>query len=135
MVRFELLSVCPETGARRGRLYTSHGTVETPAFMPVGTQGTVKGISAEELEGFGFELLLANTYHLHLRPGEETVRRLGGIHRFMGWRGGVLTDSGGYQAMSLAGMRTISDEGVTFRSHLDGSTLFLSPERAIEIQN
>jgi queuine tRNA-ribosyltransferase len=133
-VRFELLAVCPRTGARRGRLHTSHGTVETPAFMPVGTQATVKTVSSEELESLGYELVLSNTYHLELRPGSERIERLGGLHRFMGWRGGILTDSGGFQVMSLSQTRTLDDEGVHFRSHLDGASMFLSPERAIEIQ-
>ncbi len=102
--------------------------------MPVGTQGSVKTVSSEELEALGFELILANTYHLSLRPGSDLVERLGGLHGFMGWRGGILTDSGGYQVMSLSKMRTITDEGVRFKSHLDGSEMFLTPERSIEIQ-
>ncbi|MCB0826339.1 MAG: tRNA guanosine(34) transglycosylase Tgt [Armatimonadetes bacterium] len=133
-VRYELIKECPHTGARRGRLHTPHGTVETPAFMPVGTVGTVKGISAEDLEEMGYEQVLSNTYHLSLRPGSDRVERLGGLHKFMGWRGSILTDSGGYQVMSLSQNRKITDEGVTFRSHIDGSELFLSPERAIQIQ-
>ncbi|MCC7433402.1 MAG: tRNA guanosine(34) transglycosylase Tgt [Methanoregulaceae archaeon] len=133
-VRFELLHVCPRTGARRGRLHTPHGTVETPAFMPVGTQATVKTVGSEDLEALGFELILSNTYHLELRPGSERIERLGGLHHFMSWKGGILTDSGGYQVMSLSKMRKITDEGVAFRSHLDGSEMFLSPERAIQIQ-
>ncbi len=133
-VTYELLATCPHTGARRGRLHTPHGTVETPAFMPVGTQGTVKTVSSEELEQMGYELILANTYHLFLRPGSDLVERFGGLHDFMGWRGPILTDSGGYQVMSLSKMRTITDEGVDFKSHLDGSQIFLSPERSIEIQ-
>lgn len=133
-VRWELLKSCPHTGARRGRLHTPHGTVETPAFMPVGTQGTVKTVSSEDLEDIGFELILSNTYHLALRPTSERVERLGGLHRFMGWKRAILTDSGGYQVMSLSAIRKVSDEGVEFRSHLDGSPMFLSPERAIEIQ-
>ena len=102
--------------------------------MPVGTQGTVKTLGSEDLEALGFELILSNTYHLELRPGSERVERLGGLHHFMSWKGGILTDSGGYQVMSLSAMRKITDEGVSFRSHLDGSEMFLSPERAIEIQ-
>lgn len=133
-VGFELLSVCPQTGARRGRLHLPHGTVETPAFMPVGTQGTVKTLGSEDLESLGFELILANTYHLELRPGSELIERRNGLHDFMSWKGGILTDSGGYQVMSLSEMRKISDEGVSFKSHLDGSQMFLTPERAIEIQ-
>ena len=133
-VRFELVARCPHTGARRGRLHTPHGTVETPAFMPVGTLGSVKTVGSEDLEGMGYELLLANTYHLALRPGEELVRRQGGLHRFMSWKGGLLTDSGGYQVMSLSSIRQITDEGVSFRSHLDGSALHMTPERSIQIQ-
>lgn len=102
--------------------------------MPVGTQGTVKTLGSEDLEALGFELILSNTYHLELRPGSERVERLGGLHHFMSWKGGILTDSGGYQVMSLSAMRKITDEGVSFRSHLDGSEMFLSPERAIQIQ-
>lgn len=134
MISFELLSTCPHTGARRGRLHTPHGTVETPAFMPVGTQGTVKTVGSEDLERLGYQLVLSNTYHLSLRPGSGLVERLGGLHQFMSWKGAILTDSGGYQVMSLSKMRKIDDEGVRFRSHLDGSELFLTPERSIEIQ-
>jgi queuine tRNA-ribosyltransferase len=134
VIRFEVLSECPHSGARRGRLHTPHGTVETPAFMPVGTQGTVKTVGSEDLETLGYELILANTYHLALRPGSEAVERLGGLHRFMSWKGAILTDSGGYQVMSLADRRKVDDNGVVFKSHLDGSELFLTPERSIEIQ-
>lgn len=134
-VRFELLATCPHTGARRGRLHMPHATVETPCFMPVGTQATVKTVGNEDLESLGYGLILTNTYHLALRPGAELIQRLGGLHRFMGWRGAILTDSGGYQAMSLSKMNTIEPDGVRFRSHLDGSELFLTPERSIEIQN
>ena len=133
-VHFELLSTCPVTGARRGRLHTPHGTVETPAFMPVGTQGTVKTIGSEDIESLGFEQVLSNTYHLSLRPTSDLIERFGGLHKFMSWRGSILTDSGGYQVMSLSAMRKIDDSGVSFRSHLDGSEQFLSPERAIKIQ-
>ncbi|MFZ4507642.1 MAG: tRNA guanosine(34) transglycosylase Tgt [Fimbriimonas sp.] len=133
-VRYELLAVCPHTQARRGRLHTPHGTVELPAFMPVGTQGTVKTVGSEDLEAIGFELILSNTYHLSLRPTADVVERFGGLHDFMGWRGGILTDSGGYQVMSLSDMRDIDDDGVTFKSHLDGSKHRLTPERAIQIQ-
>lgn len=133
-VHYELLATCPHTGARRGRLHTSHGTVETPCFMPVGTVGTVKTLQAEDVEALGYTLILANTYHLALRPGEEVVKELGGLGKFMGWRGAILTDSGGYQVMSLSHQRQLSDEGVTFRSHLDGSEMRMSPERSIEIQ-
>jgi queuine tRNA-ribosyltransferase len=120
--------------ARTGVLSTAHGAIETPAFMPVATQGTVKGLTTAQVAAFGAEILLANTYHLSLRPGVETIERLGGLHRFMGWDGAILTDSGGYQIFSLASLRTVTDEGVTFRSHLDGSRLFLSPELVVENQ-
>ena len=134
MVRYEMIATCPHTRARRGRLHTAHGTVELPAFMPVGTQASVKTVASEDLERMGFELVLSNTYHLALRPGADLIERHGGLHGFMGWRGAILTDSGGYQAMSLSKMRTLTEDGVAFRSHLDGSEFFLSPERAIEIQ-
>lgn len=134
MLTYELLAECPHTGARRGRITTPRGTVETPCFMPVGTQGTVKTLGSEDLEAMGFELVLSNTYHLSLRPGSDLVERFGGLHDFMGWQGLILTDSGGYQVMSLSDHRSITDEGVTFKSHLDGSEMFLSPERSIQIQ-
>ncbi len=133
-VRYELLATCPHTGARRGRLHTPHGTVETPFFMPVGTVGSVKTVGSEDLEALGFQQILSNTYHLSLRPGADLVERFGGLHRFMSWDGAILTDSGGYQVMSLAHQRQLDDDGVTFRSHLDGSAHRLTPERAIEIQ-
>ena len=133
-VRYELLATCPATGARRGRLHTAHGTVETPCFMPVGTYGAVKTLGSEDLEGLGYELVLSNTYHLMQRPGSELIERLGGLHRFMSWKGALLTDFGGYQVMSLAKSRKIDDEGVRFQSHLDGDETFLTPELAIEIQ-
>jgi queuine tRNA-ribosyltransferase len=131
--RFEVVKADP-SGARLGRLTTPHGTIETPAFMPVGTAGTVKAMTQEALEELHVGLLLANTYHLYLRPGHELIRRIGGLHRFMSWPGGILTDSGGYQVFSLADLRKITDEGVRFRSHLDGSEHLLTPEKAIEIQ-
>ncbi len=115
-------------------LYTSHGIVETPAFMPVGTAGSVKGMTQEELEQLGVQILLANTYHLYLRPGHEIIRERGGLHRFMSWPHPILTDSGGFQVMSLKGLGRVTEDGVWFRSHLDGSSHFLSPERAVEIQ-
>jgi len=133
-VRYELIATCPHTGARRGRLHTAHGTVETPAFMPVGTQGTVKTVGSEDLEGLGFELVLSNTYHLWLRPGSDLIQRQGGLHKFMSWPSAILTDSGGFQVMSLSDRREITDEGVKFKSHLDGSEKFLSPEKSIQIQ-
>src|SRR5262245_35051042 len=123
------------TEARAGRLATAHGDVPTPAFMPVGTAGSVKTLTPDDVHGAGAQILLANTYHLSLRPGAETVRRLGGLHRFMGWNGAILTDSGGFQVMSLSPLRKVSDDGVEFRSHLDGSKHVLTPERAIEIQD
>jgi len=122
------------TGARRGRLTTPHGSVETPFFMPVGTQASVKALTQEALEELGAEIILANTYHLYLRPGHELVRKLGGLHQFMSWPRAILTDSGGYQVFSLATLRKLSDEGVRFRSHLDGSEHLLTPEKAAEIQ-
>ncbi|MDD5557971.1 MAG: tRNA guanosine(34) transglycosylase Tgt [bacterium] len=133
-MRFELTGADMETGARAGVLSTPHGEVETPAFMPVGTQGTVKTMSPEELREIGYRLILSNTYHLSLRPGVEIIRRAGGLHAFMHWDGALLTDSGGYQVFSLAALREISDDGVSFRSHVDGRPHFLSPEGAIGIQ-
>jgi queuine tRNA-ribosyltransferase len=121
-------------GARLGRLTTPHGAIETPAFMPVGTQATVKSLRQEDLEELGAGILLANTYHLFLRPGHQLVRKLGGLHKFMSWNRAILTDSGGYQVFSLSELRKISDEGVRFRSHLDGSEHYLTPEKATEIQ-
>jgi len=120
--------------ARRGRLITPHGPVETPVFMPVGTQATVKGVPQDVLEELGVEILLGNTYHLYLRPGIEQARQLGGLHRFMAWPRAILTDSGGFQVFSLSELRKVTEEGVTFRSHLDGSSHFLSPETATEAQ-
>jgi queuine tRNA-ribosyltransferase len=120
--------------ARAGRIITPHGEVETPVFMPVGTLGSVKGVSQDVLEELGVEILLSNTYHLFLRPGVETVRRMGGLHRFMSWERAILTDSGGFQVFSLNDLRKVSEDGVAFRSHLDGSAHFLSPEKAMEIQ-
>jgi queuine tRNA-ribosyltransferase len=121
-------------GARRGRLATPHGTIETPFFMPVGTQASVKALTQEALEELGAEIILANTYHLYLRPGHELVRKLGGLHQFMSWPRAILTDSGGYQVFSLSELRKITDEGVRFRSHLDGTEHLLTPEKAAEIQ-
>ena len=130
---FEVLAADP-TGARRGLLTTPHGVVQTPFFMPVGTQASVKGLTQQALEELGAEIILANTYHLYLRPGHELVRKLGGLHQFMSWPRAILTDSGGYQVFSLSELRKISDEGVRFRSHLDGSEHLLTPEKAAEIQ-
>ena len=133
-VRFERLHVDSGTNARRGRLHTPHGTVETPVFMPVGTQATVKAVGQDDLHTLGAEILLGNTYHLMLRPGEELVGALGGLHRFMAWERALLTDSGGFQVYSLAQNRKITEEGVSFQSHLDGSRWLLTPERSIQIQ-
>ncbi len=131
--RFELRAT--DGAARRGRLHTAHGTAETPAFMPVGTAGTVKAMLPEHVAGTGAEIVLGNTYHLMLRPGAARVKELGGLHRFMDWPGPILTDSGGFQVMSLGSLRTLSEEGVTFRSHIDGSEHALTPERSTEIQD
>jgi queuine tRNA-ribosyltransferase len=131
---FELLHQDASSHARRGRLHTAHGTVETPVFVPVGTLATVKAVGQDDLERLGAELLLGNTYHLMLRPGEELIHTLGGLHRFMAWPRALLTDSGGFQVFSLAQKRKISDEGVVFQSHLDGSSHLLTPERSIAIQ-
>ena len=133
-VTYELIKKCPVTGARAGRLHTPHGSFDTPMFMPVGTQGTVKTLAPEELSTMGAGVILGNTYHLFLRPGHEIVRKAGGLHRFMNWNGGILTDSGGFQVFSLGDLRKISEEGVAFRSHLDGSRQFLSPEKSMEVQ-
>jgi queuine tRNA-ribosyltransferase len=130
---FEL--VATDGAARRGRLTTAHGQVETPAFMPVATLGSVKGLGPDDLRASSTEIVLANTYHLFLRPGPEAVRQLGGLHRFMAWDGPILTDSGGFQVFSLSKLRRIAEDGVEFRSHVDGSLRFLSPELCIEIQH
>jgi len=129
---FELLA--EDGGARRGRLHTAHGTIETPAFMPVGTQATVKALSPQEVAELGAQVLLANTYHLALRPGAERIARLGGLHRFMGWDGAILTDSGGFHVFSLDHLVKVTDDGATFRSHLDGSEQRFTPESVMAIQ-
>jgi queuine tRNA-ribosyltransferase len=131
--RFEVLKTDP-TGARLGRLETPHGVIETPVFMPVGTAASVKGVAQETLEALDVRILLANTYHLYLRPGYERIERLGGLHRFMSWPRAILTDSGGFQVFSMAGLRQVCDEGVRFRSHLDGSSHVFTPEKAVEVQ-
>jgi queuine tRNA-ribosyltransferase len=131
-MRFELLQT--DGQARLGRLHTPHGTVETPTFMPVGTQATVKGLTPEQVRQTGADILLGNTYHLTLRPGDELIAELGGLHRFMAWDGPILTDSGGFQIYSLAASRRIDDRAAVFRSHIDGSLLELSPERSMAIQ-
>jgi queuine tRNA-ribosyltransferase len=133
-LEFQVIAKDPAGGARRGRLHTSHGTVETPAFMPVGTLGSVKSLAPDELKDLGARILLGNTYHLYLRPGAERIQRLGGLHRFMGWDRAILTDSGGFQVFSLAANRKITEEGVWFQSHLDGSPHLLTPENTMEIQ-
>jgi len=120
--------------ARLGRMQTAHGPVETPVFMPVGTAASVKGVPQDTLEDLGAQIILGNTYHLYLRPGHELVRKMGGLHRFMSWDRALLTDSGGFQVFSLTSLRKITEEGVTFRSHLDGSSHLFTPERSIEIQ-
>ena len=130
---FEVSRTDP-TGARRGRLTTPHGVIQSPFFLPVGTQASVKALTQEALEELGAEIILANTYHLYLRPGHELIRKLGGLHQFMSWPRAILTDSGGYQVFSLSELRRIADEGVRFRSHLDGSEHLLTPEKAAEIQ-
>ncbi len=131
---FEVLKTCAQTGARLGVLHTPHGDVHTPVYMPVGTAATVKAMTPRELIEIGAEIMLSNTYHLHLRPGEDLVAEAGGLHRFMAWPRPILTDSGGFQVFSLAGIRKIREDGVTFQSHLDGSRRFLSPEKSMEIQ-
>jgi len=133
-VKFKVLSKDEGSRARRGRIETAHGIVDTPAFMPVGTQGTVKTLSPEELRSAGVQMVLANAYHLFLRPGEEVVKALGGLHRFMGWTGPILTDSGGFQVFSMPELVTVNEEGAEFRSHIDGRVLFLRPEDSIRIQ-
>ncbi len=131
---FELIKKDLLTSARLGRMITSHGAVDTPVFMPVGTQGTVKSLRPEDLSNCGAQIILGNTYHLYLRPGHETIRKLGGLHSFMNWSGPILTDSGGFQVYSLGALRKILPDGVMFRSHIDGSKHFLNPQKAIEIQ-
>lgn len=132
--RFKLLAVDDKCNARVGKVTTPHGTFETPVFMPVGTQGSVKAMSPRDLEEAGTEILLSNAYHLFIRPGLEVIKRVNGLHRFMGWNGPILTDSGGYQVFSLSNLRSITEEGVKFSSHFDGRAIFLTPEKVIEIQ-
>lgn len=133
-IRFELKHVCKQTGARYGIIHTPHGDIETPVFMPVGTQASVKGLSPEELKKMSAEIILSNTYHLWMRPGEDLIEEAGGLHKFMNWERPILTDSGGFQVFSLSDSRKIEEEGVHFKSHIDGSRHFLSPEKAIDIQ-
>ncbi len=134
-VTYELIKVCKQSGARLGRLHTPHGVIETPTFMPVGTQASVKGISPDELRAMDAGIMLSNTYHLYLRPGHALIQEAGGLHGFMNWDRAILTDSGGFQIFSLSKLRRITEEGVHFRSHLDGSKHFLSPEKAMEIEH
>ena len=131
---FELQAECAHTGARAGRLTTPHGTAETPLFMPVGTRGTIKGLTPRQVKDAGSSVVLANTYHLHLRPGEDVVGELGGLHRFMNWDGPILTDSGGYQVFSMADLRDLSEEGVGLKSIVNGDRIFLTPESVVDIQ-
>ncbi|MCJ7769677.1 MAG: tRNA guanosine(34) transglycosylase Tgt [Dehalococcoidales bacterium] len=133
-MRFNLIKTCTGAKTRAGELVTPHGEVPTPVFLPVGSQATVKTLTSQEIKSIGFSMLLANAYHLYLRPGASLIEELGGLHNFMGWDGSILTDSGGYQIFSLAGLRKITDEGVSFRSHIDGSQHFITPELAIKIQ-
>ena len=133
-VKYKVEMTCPDTFARLGRFKTAHGEVETPIFMPVGTLGTVKGVAPDELEDMGAQIILGNTYHLALRPGVEVLETLGGMHTMAHWRRSILTDSGGFQVLSLAQFRKVSEEGVTFRSHIDGQTLNLTPEESMRIQ-
>lgn len=133
-ITFKMVARDAKTHARRGILTTPHGEIQTPIFMPVGTQATVKAMTPRELKEIGTQIMLSNTYHLHLRPGEELIREAGGLHRFMSWDKPILTDSGGFQVFSLASLRKIREEGVSFRSHLDGSAMFMGPEESMAIQ-
>lgn len=134
-IKFELLKESTECKARLGILETPHGKIETPIFMPVGTRATVKTMTPDEVKDLGAQIILGNTYHLHLRPGEDLVEKAGGLHKFMNWNGPILTDSGGFQVFSLGDRRKITEEGVEFRSHIDGAKKFISPEKSMEIQN
>lgn len=133
--RFEEEHVCKQTGARVGKFYTPHGVIETPVFMPVGTQATVKTLAPYEIDELGAQIILSNTYHLYMRPGEKIVEHCGGLHKFMDWHKPILTDSGGFQVFSLSRLNKITDDGVEFNSHLDGSLHFFTPEKSIDIQN
>src|SRR6266853_2391598 len=132
---FELVAQDRESKARRGRIATAHGVLDTPAFMPIGTQGAVKGVSPQELRELHAQIVLGNTYHLFVRPGLDVIKHFGGLHKFMNWNGPILTDSGGYQIFSLAKLRKITEEGVHFQNHIDGARAFISPEIAMEMQN
>ncbi len=133
--KFELIKEEKYTKARLGRIHTPHGVIDTPVFMPVGTRATVKAMTPEEVESLGAQIILSNTYHLYLRPGHDLIKEAGGLHKFMNWHRPILTDSGGFQVFSLGDLRKITEDGVEFRSHIDGSKHFLSPEKSIEIQN
>jgi len=134
-ITYELIKEASDSKARLGKIHTPHGTIDTPIFMPVGTRATVKTMTPEEVKDLGAQIILSNTYHLYLKPGHELIKEAGGLHKFMNWNGPILTDSGGFQVFSLGDLRKINEEGVEFRSHIDGSKHFLSPEKAIEIQN
>ncbi len=134
-IKYELIKTCSQSGARLGKLYTPHGVIDTPIFMPVGTQATVKAMTPEELKIMDARIILSNTYHLYMRPGHKLIERAGGLHKFMNWDRAILTDSGGFQVFSLGALRKIKEEGVYFNSHIDGSKHFIDPEKAIEIQN
>ncbi|MBR2780896.1 MAG: tRNA-guanine transglycosylase, partial [Eubacteriaceae bacterium] len=133
-VTFELIAQDPATHARAGIVHTPHGDIRTPVYMPVGTRASVKAVLPEALKEHGVQILLSNTYHLHLKPGEDIVKKAGGLHRFMNWDRPILTDSGGFQVFSLGKINNITEEGVEFRSHIDGSRRFISPEKSIQIQ-
>ncbi|HHV38108.1 MAG TPA: tRNA guanosine(34) transglycosylase Tgt [Tepidimicrobium sp.] len=134
-IEYQLIKEASDSKARLGKIRTPHGIIETPVFMPVGTRATVRAMTPEEVEGLGASIILSNTYHLYLRPGHKLIEDFGGLHKFMNWNGPILTDSGGFQVFSLGHLRTITEEGVEFKSHIDGSTHFISPEKSIEIQN
>lgn len=133
--RFETIKICKQSGARIGKFYTPHGVIETPVFMPVGTQATVKSLSPDELKEINAQIILSNTYHLFLRPGSEIIKQAGGLHKFMNWDRPILTDSGGFQVFSLSDLRKITDDGVEFRSHLSGEKLYFTPEKAMQVQH
>ena len=135
MFKFELLKTAKDSKARLGKITTNHGEIETPIFMPVGTRATVKTMTPDELKKIGSQIILSNTYHLFLRPGTDIIEKAGGLHKFMNWDKPILTDSGGFQVFSLSDNRKITEEGVHFRSHIDGSKMFISPEKSIDIQN
>ena len=134
-IRYELIKTCKQSGARLGILHTPHGSIETPIFMPVGTQATVKSMTPEELKEIGSQIILSNTYHLYMRPGHDLVKEAGGLHKFMNWDRPILTDSGGFQVFSLSSMRKIKEEGVYFNSHIDGKKIFMGPEESMQIQS